>query len=55
MFHALYLPHVDLWRGDRRFAEALAGAKPNYKNRIVRRLAELPAAIDAATEQQSPQ
>ena len=49
MMHAFYVPYVDLWRGDRRFSEALIGAMPNHKKRIVRKLADLPAAIDAAS------
>lgn len=46
LFHSLYLPHVDLWRSDKRFACALQSAMPQYANRIVPRLTELPAAID---------
>lgn len=49
MLHSIYLPHVDLWRGDRRFSEALAGARPAYKSRIVRKLMDLPAAIEAVS------
>ena len=47
LVHALYLPHVDLWRGDRRFAEVVTQAVPHYAPKIVPRLAALPAAIDA--------
>lgn len=47
LVHALYLPHVDLWRGDRRFAEVVMQAVPHYSSRVVPRLNALPAAIDA--------
>jgi hypothetical protein len=45
LMHALYLPYVDLWRGDRRFSALLANAVPEYQNRIVRSLSDLPSAI----------
>lgn len=48
LVHALYLPHVDLWRGDRRFAEVVVKAVPHYASRVVPRLTALPSAIDAA-------
>ena len=47
LVHALYLHHVDLWRGDRRFAEVVVQAVPHYAQKVVSRLAALPAAIDA--------
>ena len=47
LVHALYLPHVDLWRGDRRFAAVVAGALPQYADRLVAKATALPAAIDA--------
>lgn len=46
LIHALYLPHVDLWRGDRRFSPVVRGAMPTYASRIVAKPKELPAAID---------
>jgi len=46
LVHALYLPHVDLWRGDRRFSALIADAMPGYASRVVSKLAALPAAID---------
>ncbi len=48
LVHALYIPHVDLWRGDRRFAEVVMQAVPHYASRVVPRLNALPAAIDAS-------
>lgn len=48
LMHALYLPHVDLWRGDRRFAPLLKNAVPRYASRVVSTLKELPARIDAS-------
>jgi hypothetical protein len=50
MMHAFYLPYVDLWRGDRRFSDALMRSMPAHKGRIVRKLSELPAAIEAVTQ-----
>jgi len=47
LVHALYLPHVDLWRGDRRFAEVVRTAVPRYGPRIVSRPGQLPERIDA--------
>lgn len=46
MFHALYLPYVDLWRGDRRFSALLKQALPSYGNRVVSSLNHLPDKID---------
>lgn len=48
LVHALYLPHVDLWRADRRFAGVVVQAVPRYASRVVPTLAALPAAIDDA-------
>lgn len=47
LLHTLYLPHVDLWRGDRRFSAIVSRAVPTYANRIVAIPKDLPAAIDA--------
>lgn len=47
LVHALYLPHVDLWRGDRRFSTVVRDAVPQYAQRIVPTLKGLPDAIDA--------
>jgi hypothetical protein len=46
LVHALYLPHVDLWRGDRRFSALVNRAVPHYSDRIVPTLKALPHAID---------
>jgi hypothetical protein len=46
LVHSLYLPHVDLWRGDRRFAALLKRTMPGYADRVIPTLKELPAAID---------
>jgi hypothetical protein len=45
--HALYLPHADLWRGDRDFSALLRKYKVNYHERVVPRLRELPGRIEA--------
>jgi hypothetical protein len=47
LLHAFYLPHVDLWRGDRRFSSVLKEALPTYASRVVSTIKELPSAIDA--------
>lgn len=47
LIHALYLTHVDLWRGDRRFAPLVMKSVPQFANRVVPKLTLLPAAIDA--------
>lgn len=46
MVHSWYLPHVDIWRGDRRFSALLKTELPRYANRIVPLLQDLPTAID---------
>jgi len=46
--HAMYLPHTDLWRGDKGFSDLLIKHKVNFSERIVSRLADLPARIAAA-------
>jgi hypothetical protein len=47
MVHALYLSHVDIWRGDRRFSTLLKGVMPHLANRVIPTIKELPVAIDA--------
>jgi len=46
LMHAVYLPHVDLWRADRRFAHLAKLAVPGFKNKVVTRCTELPGAIE---------
>ena len=50
MVHALYLPHVDLWRGDRRFAQLVKEAAPRFGDRVISTINELPHAIDTWRE-----
>ena len=45
LIHAFYLPHVDLWRADRRFGTLVLNSMPNYASRIVPTLSDLPNAI----------
>lgn len=47
LLHSLYLPYVDLWRGDHRFSEILKKAVPEYADRIVPTISALPKAIDS--------
>jgi hypothetical protein len=51
--HAMYLPHADLWRGDRAFSHLLKQHRVKFGERIVTTLLELPARIEAELEQQS--
>ena len=46
LIHALYLPYVDLWRGDRRFSSIISSALPAYSDRIIAVPKNLPTAID---------
>jgi len=45
LVHALYLPYVDLWRGDRRFSELVRQALPQYREKVVHRVSDLPERI----------
>jgi hypothetical protein len=45
--HASYLPHVDLWRGDRAFSDLLIKHQVNFSERVVSSLEELPSRIEA--------
>jgi hypothetical protein len=46
--HAMYLPHADLWRGDKAFGTLLISNRVDFWQRIVPSLAELPGRIKAA-------
>jgi hypothetical protein len=48
MIHAMYLPHTDLWRGDRAFSDLLIKNRVLYYERVVPTLAGLPQRIEAA-------
>lgn len=41
LMHLLYLPHVDLWRGDRRFSAVVMERLPSHARRVVPRLRDL--------------
>jgi hypothetical protein len=45
--HAMYLPHTDLWRGDRAFSTLLINNRVDFWSGIVPSLAELPGRIEA--------
>jgi hypothetical protein len=45
--HASYLPHIDLWRGDRAFSDLLIKHRVNFSERVVSSLEELPSRIEA--------
>jgi hypothetical protein len=45
--HAMYLPHTDLWRGDKAFSDLLIKHKVLFWERVVPTLAELPRRIEA--------
>jgi hypothetical protein len=44
--HATYLPHVDLWRGDKAFSNLLVKHKVKFSDRVVPTLEELPQRIE---------
>jgi len=46
LIHALYLPHTDLWRGDKAFSTLLTNNKVNCCERIVSSLLDLPGRIE---------
>jgi hypothetical protein len=45
--HLMYLPHADLWRGDRAFSTLLIKNRVNFHERIVPALSELPDRIES--------
>jgi hypothetical protein len=47
LIHAMYLPHADLWRGDRPFSTLLINNRVDFCSRIFPSLAELPGRIEA--------
>ena len=47
LIHAMYLPHADLWRGDKAFSTLPINNRVDLCRRIVRSLAELPGRIEA--------
>lgn len=47
LVHAFYIPHVDFFRADRRFAALVRGCLPEYSAKVVAHLKDLPDAIDA--------
>jgi hypothetical protein len=48
LIHAMYLPHADLWRGDKAFSTLLINNQVDFCSRIVSSLPELPGRIEAA-------
>ena len=48
MIHALYMPHCDIWRGDKDSAEFVRQAFPSAATHIVGKLKDLPSALEAA-------
>ncbi len=47
--HASYLPHIDLWRGDKAFSDLLIKHKVKFSERVVPTLEELPLRIESET------
>jgi hypothetical protein len=47
LIHAMYLPHSDLWRGDKAFSSLLITNRVDFCSRIVPSLVELPGRIEA--------
>jgi hypothetical protein len=50
LIHAMYLPHTDLWRGDKAFSNLLIKNQVNFYERVVPTLSELPSRINAEFE-----
>jgi hypothetical protein len=48
LVHAMYLPHADLWRGDKAFSTLLINNRVDCCTRIVPSLVELPEKIETA-------
>lgn len=48
LIHAIYLPHTDLWRGDKAFSSLLIKNRVDFHERIVPTLLELPRRIETA-------
>ena len=46
LIHAMYLPHTDLWRGDKAFSKLLIKNRVNFHEHIVPTLLELPRRIE---------
>ena len=51
--HAMYLPHADLWRGDRAFADLLIKYKVSFSDRVVPTLLGVPARMAAELSKRS--
>lgn len=45
--HAMYLPHADLWRGDRAFSDLLIKHKVDFSEHVVPALVDLPCRIES--------
>jgi hypothetical protein len=54
LLHAMYLPHTDLWRGDKAFSDILIKHKVDFSDRVVPKLAELPRRIELEIAKQQP-
>jgi hypothetical protein len=49
LIHAMYLPHVDLWRGDKDFSNVLIKNRVKFYERVVPTLSELLGRIEIET------
>lgn len=47
LIHAMYLPHVDLWRGDKDFSNLIIKNRVNFYERVIPTLSDLPCRIEA--------
>lgn len=46
IFHSVYVPFCDLWRGDKHFCDTIAREIPSLSSKIVHKLGDLPPAIE---------
>jgi hypothetical protein len=54
LIHAMYLPHTDLWRGDKAFSTLLINNKVDFCERVVPTLLELPHRIETEIARRQP-
>jgi hypothetical protein len=45
--HAMYLPHTNLWRGDRAFSDLLIKHRVKFSDRIISALSDVPTRVEA--------
>jgi hypothetical protein len=54
LMHAMYLPHTDLWRGDKAFSDLLIKHKVDFSERVISKLTDLPRRIEIEIAKRRP-